>query len=119
MKTAILLSFLALCAPAYAQEHGTTHARNHTWYYGLKDKNGRSCCSNQDCDKAVDWQIAGGHYQVRLAGRDKTPQWCKVPEEKVLPIRAPDGDAHVCASLRSYEANGCPQIYCFVPGDFY
>ena len=63
-----------------------------------------SCCSQKDCrptrarmDAAERWEAWDG---VR---------WLKVPQERVLRMKSPDGRSHLC------EAHGV--VLCFVPGE--
>lgn len=97
---------LTTSAKSAPPEHGKTHPVMHEFYQKLTiPGTKRSCCSNQDCDKAV-WRI-GKTYEVYLYGK-----WREIPEERVLRIAAPDGEAHVCAQLIEPH-----EIYCFIAGD--
>ena len=100
-----LLAGVHFMPRSFGQEHGKTHPVMHEFYQKLTiPGTKRSCCSNQDCDKAV-WRIRKT-YEVYLYGK-----WREVPEERVIRVAAPDGEAHVCVQLIEPH-----EIYCFVAG---
>jgi hypothetical protein len=80
-------------------------AQAHSWYSELKDKEGRSCCSQKDCRRVDMCSPAGGGEGLLIEGR------CfKVPYDKVLDKPSPDGEVHACWNLR----DGEPNILCVI-----
>jgi hypothetical protein len=80
-------------------------AHGHDWYSELKDANGRSCCSLQDCHRVDLCTPVGGGEGLAIEG-----QCIKVPYDKVLDKPSPDGEVHACWNHR----NGEPNILCVI-----
>jgi hypothetical protein len=97
-----LLVAVGLLTPAQAAAH------QFAWYDGLRDGLGRSCCDNRDC-KPVEMCSADGIGEGILINGACT----QVPYDKVLPLAAPDGNAHACW----YMSGGKPYFRCVIlPG---
>lgn len=91
-------------------EHGAGHAQHHDWYLKLHDKNGKSCCSNQDCRPTSD-RIQNGKVQVIIDG-----EWIDVPKDKILPKPSPDLGTHVCAPYQPNASYPKGHIFCVILG---
>ncbi len=120
LKLAAVLSGLVFCFSfsASAQEQSTgqfgdRHAEFHSWYQSLKrPSDGGSCCSDQDC-RPTQWRQSSTNVEVLVNGK-----WCRVPTEKVLPVSAPDGGAHICTPHIPVGQDPCTApIFCVVIGD--
>lgn len=104
----------ALAGPALAQDgaFGQGHAELHGWYQGLRQpRSGLSCCSDQDC-RPTQWRTGRTAVEVKVNGT-----WCPVPPDRILPIAAPDGQAHVCTPPIAAGQDPCTAaVYCVVIG---
>ncbi len=114
-RTAVLALAVGLCTlPALAQDgtFGQGHAELHGWYQRLHQPgNGFSCCSDQDC-RPTQWRAGATAIEVKVDGT-----WCPVPQDRILPISAPDGQAHVCTPPIAKGQNPCTvPMYCVVIG---
>lgn len=63
-----------------------------------------SCCDNRDCRPTRARQDDSGQWEAWDGER-----WLKVPPDRALKIKSPDGRSHLCA------VNG--GVLCFVPGE--
>ncbi len=79
------------------------------WFDNLARGNGM-CCSFADGFSVsdVDWDMADGHYRVRLHG-----EWINVPNSSVVTERNRYGRAVVWPYM---ESDGSIYIRCFLPG---
>src|ERR1700747_3002152 len=80
---ALLLSASASTSMRARDVDGRYAAQNpelHQWFEGLRSGKG-PCCSDAHGASVsdVDWETAGGHYRVRIAG-----EWGPVPDEAVI-----------------------------------
>ena len=83
--------------------------RAHDWYSGLRDAQGRSCCSDQDC-RPVDLCVLPDRKEGLLIEGTCRP----MPWDKVLGVASPDGAAHAYWTY----LNGRPDLRCVVlPGE--
>jgi hypothetical protein len=95
VKAFLLMPLLSISGPAWADmgHHGDGHDRWHAEFYSklMRPDTGTSCCNLADC-RPTEIRTSGDHYEVRKDGR-----WIRVPPEKIVRVRAPDGGAHICA----------------------
>lgn len=107
---------LGLCWAAVAQEHqghqGQGHEKWHDEFYStlIRPDSGEkkwSCCSLADCRPTVERRSPYGYYEVMIDG-----VWVIVPPQKIVPISAPDGGAHVCAQKAAVPGTGA--LYCVI-----
>ena len=92
---------------------GEGHSDLHPWYRGLAQPgmSPGSCCSDQDC-RPTQWRQGRAAIEVKIEGK-----WCPVPGEKILPIAAPDGQAHVCTAPVPAGGDPCAAtVFCVVVG---
>jgi hypothetical protein len=88
----------------------TTTAEAHSWYFGLRDTAGRSCCNDQDC-RPVGLCVLPDHKEGLLIEGTCRP----IPWDKVLDIASPDGNAHACWNHIATRPN--PNVLCVIlPG---
>lgn len=80
------------------------------FYEGLKNKNGRLCCADNDGFDAV-WEIRGNEYWVGVNG-----QMVRVPPQAVLDVPNRYGIAKVWYSTIWKDGNPTYQINCFLKG---
>jgi hypothetical protein len=66
-------------------------ARAHSWYSDLHNRNGISCCENQDCSP-VELCVLPDRREGLLIDSVCRP----IPWDKVLDLPSPDGGAHAC-----------------------
>ena len=89
--------------------HGQGHNALHHWYLTLRDRAGRSCCSNVDCRPTLSREREG-RVEVIIDG-----EWTPVPREKILSRPSPDLGSHVCSPKQpSIYPKG--HIFCVVLG---
>lgn len=79
-------------------------ARAHDPYNSWQDRNGFSCCNDQDCGPTRAHKNEDGLWHALVNGR-----WIPIPPDAVLSIPSPDGRSHVCM--------GQVRPRCFVPGE--
>ncbi len=105
----VWLAVHLLSSPAQARDDGRyAGSPLKPWFDQLKSPRGR-CCSDAD-GRALsdpDWEMAGGHYRVRLEG-----EWVDVPDDALVDEPNRYGQAMVWP----YHADGKPMILCFMPG---
>lgn len=89
----LLCGMHASIASAQEGHHGHGHSTHHSWYEGLTDNQGASCCNNRDCRPTEHRANADGTIEVMVDGR-----WMTVPPETILKKSAPDLGSHVCAT---------------------
>lgn len=116
LKLVAILAGLIFTISASAQEptgqFGDRHTEFHGWYQSLKrPTDGASCCSDQDC-RPTRWRQLHAQVEVLVNGK-----WCGVPVEKILPMSAPDGGAHICTPRIPTGTDPCAApIFCVVIG---
>lgn len=116
LLTAIACIWAMQWHAAYGQEgqFGQGHADMHEFYKDLAQPGSLagSCCSDRDC-RATQWRLRGAFVEAKLNGK-----WCKMPADKILPVSAPDGQAHVCTSETMQGADPCTAtVFCVVIGN--
>jgi hypothetical protein len=114
MRAAILVVsvIFASSSPAFARDDGRYAGMKpelKAWFDQLASGKGL-CCSFADGQSIadVDWEVAHGHYRVRLQGR-----WIDVPASALVTEPNRYGPAVVWPYL---DADGQTQIRCFIPG---
>jgi hypothetical protein len=110
MRCLILLALLT----APAQAHDPSRPELNKWFDSLRSDKG-PCCSFTEgaAILADDWESRGGHYRVRLDGRDGgEPVWIDVPDDAV--VKQPNWSGR--AWVWTYWLNGAIAIRCFMPG---
>src|SRR5260221_10887245 len=70
----------------------SSSAMAHSWYEGLQNEKGESCCGGSDCKPDLDLkdvsEVPGG-YQIKSLG-------VFVPSARARPSREDDGYYHIC-----------------------
>lgn len=100
-------------APAQEGRFSESHDRLHPWYRGLAQPgmSPGSCCSDQDC-RPTQWRQGKADVEVKIDGT-----WCPVSQDKILPVEAPDGQAHVRTAPVPAGADPCSAtVFCVVVG---
>ena len=97
-------------AAAQGGHHGEGHSTYHSWYEGLIDYQGISCCNDRDCRPTEHRALADGTIEVMVDGN-----WMTVPPETILQKSAPDLGSHVCATPSLPWQR--PKILCVVLGN--
>jgi hypothetical protein len=98
---AVLILAVAHIAPSVA------HA--HSWYSGLHNDRGVSCCNDSDCRPVEGCSVAGGGLGIIVGGKC----W-PVPKDDILPFPSPDGGLHGCYQV---QPDGSPHFFCVIePG---
>jgi hypothetical protein len=86
-----------------------------TWIESLTDTSGVGCCATADGlrPQAIDWDMAGNHFRVKVAG-----WWIGVPDSAV--IRGPNRLGYAVAWLeRDWDIDTgemTMRVRCFLPG---
>jgi hypothetical protein len=109
---AFVVWFIGVCnaqAPDRHGDYGVGHSENHSWYQGLHNNAGMSCCNAGDC-RPTEARTAGEKVQVLIDG-----EWVDVPPDRILPKGAPDMGTHVCAPPHVKGTNWI--IYCVIIGN--
>lgn len=108
----VIFTLIMLPVFAHARDDGRyaqTDPAIKKWIDGLKDSQGRGCCSTSDGfrPEEVAWDMAEGAYKVMIEG-----QWYKVPDGAV--ITEPNRLGY--AVVWYFVVDGVVTIRCFMPG---
>ena len=81
IRAGLVLLLLAAAVPAGA----------HSWYTGLRNRSGISCCEDQDCHPVGLCVLPDRKQGLVIEGVCRP-----IPRDKVLDLPSPDGGAHAC-----------------------
>lgn len=126
LATILLAVYSILPGGSYAQDDcvagsfGCGHAQMHPQYKDWQQKNGGSCCNNQDCRPIRAKQDWNGNWEIYIP---EAKTWIPVPQNALQqPDLFHDGRSHACtANPASYVGDSgyggiySLPIYCFSP----
>ena len=115
----VVLTFLGI---RYAHAHDHNKPDLNSFYSGLKDNNGNSCCNLIDCHE-TEAAIRGDHWWAQLAVQENgqwqpRPEWMEIPDDKVIKNSNPTGKAIFCHTVSWKNKVLDPKsitIRCFLP----
>lgn len=105
-----------------ANAHDAMHPDMDSFYEGLKDPHGNSCCSMLDCHP-TEAELKDGHWRARLLrpeeGKFIPDVWVAIPDEKVLKNHNPVGQPIICHVIQWKDGHMDPSTFvrCFLPTD--
>jgi membrane protein implicated in regulation of membrane protease activity len=114
---AIIIALLALAALTTAALAQTNHAQHHPTYKNWVNKDGASCCNDQDCGELAsedEREKADGTIEVKVEG-----EWCPVYAKHYLKAgNAPNwSTSHVCVlrKILNPGMDACKRFICYQP----